>query len=132
MFSCELSCIKTSAKSYIHPLCVDTECCLENLPRAMDNRAKWQESESQRNPCCSYVMMMMIKLWYNKSKKLTTIVEGDPKAPFSVTTTLMCKRGLICLVGRVFANGLRDQGSVPSQVIPKTLKMVLDTSLLNT
>ena len=36
------------------------------------------------------------------------------------------------LVGRVFANGLGDQGSIPSRVIPKTLKMVLDTSLLNT
>ena len=36
------------------------------------------------------------------------------------------------LVGRVFANGLRDLGPIPGRVIPKTLKMVLDTSLLNT
>ena len=37
------------------------------------------------------------------------------------------------LVGRqVFANGPEDIGSIPGQVIPKTLKMVLDTSLLNT
>ena len=36
------------------------------------------------------------------------------------------------LVGRVFANGPRDLGSVLSRVISKTLKMVLDTSLLNT
>ena len=36
------------------------------------------------------------------------------------------------LVGRVFANGPGDQGSIPVRVIPKTLKMVLDTSLLNT
>ena len=39
---------------------------------------------------------------------------------------------LIGLVGRVFTNGLGDLGPVPGQVIPKTLKMVLDTSLLNT
>ena len=39
---------------------------------------------------------------------------------------------LIGLVGRVFANGLGDLGSTPGRVIPKTLKMVLDTSLLNT
>ena len=32
----------------------------------------------------------------------------------------------------MFANGPRDQGSVPGHVIPKTLKMVLDTSLPNT
>ena len=35
-------------------------------------------------------------------------------------------------VGRVFANGLGDLGSIPGCVMPKTLKMVLDTSLLNT
>ena len=39
---------------------------------------------------------------------------------------------LIGLVGRVFANGLGDLGSIPGHVLPKTLKMVLDTSLLNT
>ena len=39
---------------------------------------------------------------------------------------------LICLVGRVFANGPGDLGSIPGRVIPKTLKMVLDTTLLNT
>ena len=38
---------------------------------------------------------------------------------------------LIGLVGRVSANGLGDWGSIPGPVIPKTLKMVLDTSLLN-
>ena len=35
-------------------------------------------------------------------------------------------------MGRVFANGPGDLGSVPGQVIPKTLKMVLDTTLLST
>ena len=39
---------------------------------------------------------------------------------------------LIGLVGKVFANGPGDLGSVPGRVIPKTSKMVLDTSLLNT
>ena len=38
---------------------------------------------------------------------------------------------LISPVGRVFANGPGDLGSIPGRVIPKTLKMVLDTSLLN-
>ena len=42
------------------------------------------------------------------------------------------KNRLIGLVDRVFANGPRDLGSIPGRVIPKTLKMVLDTSLLNT
>ena len=38
----------------------------------------------------------------------------------------------IDLVGRVFANGLEDQSSIPGRVIPKTQKMVLDAALLNT
>ena len=33
---------------------------------------------------------------------------------------------------RVFSNGPGDLGSIPGRVIPKTLKMVLDASLLNT
>ena len=38
----------------------------------------------------------------------------------------------IGLAVRVFANGPGDLGSIPGRVIPKTQKMVLDTSLLNT
>ena len=32
----------------------------------------------------------------------------------------------------MFANGPGDLGSIPGCIIPKTLKMLLDTSLLNT
>ena len=39
---------------------------------------------------------------------------------------------LIGQVGSVFANGPEDLGSIPGRVIPKTLKIVLDTSLFNT
>ena len=40
--------------------------------------------------------------------------------------------GDIGLAVRVFANGPGDLGSIPGRVIPKTQKMVLDASLLNT
>ena len=39
---------------------------------------------------------------------------------------------IIGSVGRVFANGPGDLGSIPGRVIPNTFKMVFDTSLLNT
>ena len=39
---------------------------------------------------------------------------------------------LVSLVSRVFANDQGGLGLIPGRVIPKTLKMVLDTSLLNT
>ena len=35
-------------------------------------------------------------------------------------------------MSRVFAHGPGDRGSIPGRVIPKTLKMILDVSLLNT
>ena len=35
-------------------------------------------------------------------------------------------------MGRVLTNGPEDLGSIPGRVISKTLKVVLDTSLLNT
>ena len=36
------------------------------------------------------------------------------------------------VIAEVFANGPGDLGSIPGRVIPKTLKMELDTTLLNT
>ena len=38
----------------------------------------------------------------------------------------------IGMMVRVIANGLGHLGSIPGRVIPKTQKMVLDASLLNT
>ena len=38
----------------------------------------------------------------------------------------------IGIMVRVFANGPGDQGSIPSQVIRKTQKMVFDATLLST
>ena len=38
----------------------------------------------------------------------------------------------IGLMSKVFANGPGDWGSIPGRVIPKTQKMILDTTLLNT
>ena len=38
----------------------------------------------------------------------------------------------IGLMSRVFTNGQGDQGSIPSQVIPKTQNIMFDAALLNT
>ena len=38
----------------------------------------------------------------------------------------------ISLMNRVFANGPGDRGSIPDRVIPKTQKMILDSTLLKT
>ena len=49
----------------------------------------------------------------------------------SLTISLDIQR-FIGLVGRMFANGPGDLCSIPGGIIPKTFKMVLNTSLLNT
>ena len=66
-----------------------------------------------------------------------TLTTFHKKGQLYTAWLFMCKyyillHWLIGLVGRVFANGSGDLGSLPGCVIPKTLKMVLDTSLLNT
>ena len=48
------------------------------------------------------------------------------------TNALYSLLQFICQVGRVFANGPGNLSSIPGRVIQKTLKMVLDTALLNT
>ena len=44
---------------------------------------------------------------------------------------LECEKEETTQVGRVFANGPGDLGSIPGRFIPQTLKMVLDTSFHN-
>ena len=56
--------------------------------------------------------------------------DSNSKHTSSSATSVSANR--FSLVGRVFANGPGDLGLIPGRLIPKTLKMVLDTSLLNT
>ena len=57
---------------------------------------------------------------------------GRSKLQCYIKLRLISSNYVIGLVGRVFANGPGDLCSIPGHVIPKTLKIVLDTSLLNT
>ena len=50
------------ARTYIQQLCEDTGCCLEDLPRAMNDREEWRE-RGQGYPCCQHDMMMMIYIY---------------------------------------------------------------------
>ncbi len=36
------------ASTYLHQLCADTGCSLEDLPGAMDDRDRWRERERKR------------------------------------------------------------------------------------
>ena len=67
---------------------------------------------------------------YDAGKRKTR--SPGPLANTLTITPMSSIYQLIGLAGRVFANDLGDLSSIPGCVIPKTLKMVLDTSLLNT
>ena len=79
---------------------------------------------------------MFLKLW------LVVIIATEQKMWlvdwfYSISTLVdmlyvMSVYRAIDLMSRVFANGPRDRGSIPGRVMPKTQKMVLDATLLNT
>ena len=50
------------ARTYIQQLCEDTGCNPEDLPKAMNDREKWRERESQGYPCWQHDMMMMMMI----------------------------------------------------------------------
>ncbi len=60
------------------------------------------------------------------------IVEPDNRnAKKKINILVLSKHNKFFLI-LFMTNGPEDLGSIPSRVIPKTLKMVLDTTLLNT
>ena len=98
------------ARTYIQQLCEDTGCCPEDLPETMNDREKWRERVRDIRATrttwwwwwysikCSYRTQICMQLYgfnhsYQSRVKLATIVEGDPKAPFSIATTPRCRRG---------------------------------------
>ena len=67
---------------------------------------------------------MIIHIWLNVTNKIYK--------EFFIITKYIFFGPDIGLAVRVFANGPGDLGSIPGRVIPKTQKMVLEASLLNT
>ena len=74
------------------------------------------------------VFWHMVILWTETMHKLWLMIQQHPCCFMNNCVHIYV---LIGLVGRVLANGPEDLGSIPGRVIPKTLKMILDTSLLN-
>ena len=42
---------------------------------------------------CTYIYVIYMYIYIYSKVKLATIVEGDPKAPFSIATTPRCRGG---------------------------------------
>ena len=50
------------ARTYIQQLCEDTGCCLEDLPRAMNDREEWRERVRDIRATSTMMMMMMMMI----------------------------------------------------------------------
>ena len=72
------------------------------------------------------------KIFEVKKKKIRRGNGECRKLRKTIIIVYIVRQNYTCLVGRVFANGPGDLGSIPGWVIPKIFKIVLDTSLLNT
>ena len=104
------------ARTYIQQLYEDTGCCPEDLPEAMNDREKWREGV--RDICatsttwwwwiCNNIRFHSVEENCKESNHLRTvlylyiyiyiyIVEGDPRALFSIATTTRCRAGRNCI-----------------------------------
>ena len=85
---------------------------------------------------CDFWLFPRLSFWDNWGDE-RGCDEGDWHAhtrglPWGLPEVAGTVQQVDCNRRRVFANGPGDLGSIPGRVIPKTLKMVLDTTLLNT
>ena len=73
----------------------------------------------------------ILKNWKKPKKQSLAkiMLSGISQKKICLTVIMPLSNGLM---NRVFTNGLGDQGSIPDRVIPKTPKMILDVTLLNT
>ena len=69
------------ANTYIHQLCVDTGCRLEELPRAVADREREREREREykRNSHCWHSLIMMIYFFLRKTFLSTQEETNLPK-----------------------------------------------------
>ena len=108
------------ARTYIQQLCEDTGCCPEDLLRAMNDREEWRERVRDIRAASTIWWWWWLK---NQDVHIFIIPSCFTYEYVDIAFSLSC---------RVFAYGLGDRGSILGRVIPKTQKVFLDTSLLNT
>ena len=101
----------------------------------IDTATAWKKSHFillNRSDC--HIINKLPIAFYTFTRHILTSLSVDKMLLSWYVNWLTNFRGLLFIgpAVRVFANGPGDLGSIPGRVIPKTLKMVLDTTLLNT
>ena len=98
-----------------------------NCHSTLKNKKGIKKIDKKAEKAFSFLFLSFLRNYVDIT---STSLENQVKYIFELF--IYSSNRLIGLVGRVFANGPEDLGSIPDLVIPKTLKMVLDTFLLNT
>ena len=96
----------------------------------MLNWIVWNRTDYLYKKGFGIILATEVDMPYNPIIQPTIVVHNDNKFGYVIMSLVILI--LVSLFNRVFANGPGNWGSVPGRVIPKTLKVVLDTSLLNT
>ena len=60
------------ARTYIHRLCANTRCSLEDPPGAIDDRDEWQE-RTEGNMCCQHDLIMVMNIDISYKRSITLI-----------------------------------------------------------
>ena len=65
-------------RTYLHQLCMDTGCNLEDLPRVTDDGDGWREE----NPCCQHNLMIFF-LYCKSPKNVCSVIRSLIEKDFS-------------------------------------------------
>ena len=110
--------------------------CLRPLPVGWDCRIRWLHlSRGVRlasHPKLYDIEALVLELEWMLSTFSLSLLLGSLWSGVVVPISLLNGSKRTGPAVRVLANGPGDLGSIPGRVIPKTLKMELDTTLLNT
>ena len=109
-----------------------------NLPEAKDERDEWRERELGKAMLAAriidyiYIYIYIYIFWFHGVESWKVDFSTLLQSVYIAQVNFPTLEPDIGLAVRVFASGPGDLGSLPGRVIPKTQKMVLDASLLNT
>ena len=115
---------------------------LEQSPKACKNIRGIRNQQLNRDHSDHSIVKIVNREYWKKFRRAeVTCYLSDSSERSSANAGVNISQGIIIIMYRyqpngqmskVFANGLRDWGSILGRIIPKTHKMVLDAALLNT
>ena len=130
--------IKLTIKTLFLLFFLPTHCVARGLPKLLAVALRGRYKKPLHLPDCikislfQFIAFLMVAQIQWPSSRLYVIYSYHLHLLKNYEVLSFQYNRLIGPVGRVFANDPGDLCSIPGRVLPKTFKMVLDTSLINT